>query len=148
MGIFGRLMVMDANLTYDKIMKEKLEAMDAAPLASNENSELHGELLDVNGFQFIGLKLVGPMKIESFQGCDLTFSGSFGEFEMESDSMEIKTGYSRGLKIGITEFDIDLDEELIDLINNKTIDSITIKVKKDCYTLDAVNQEQLRALIS
>jgi hypothetical protein len=52
------------------------------------------------------------------------------------------------MKIGITELDVDLDEELVDMIENKNISSVQIVIKKSNLNFRISNQKLLQTIIN
>jgi len=77
----------------------------------------------------------------------LIFSGENSSFEIESDTMEISTDFSNKLRIGITEFEVDLETELIEMILNESIKSITLTFQKTSTTFNLLNQLLLQSQV-
>ena len=136
------------NRDLDITMSEKIDQLDGDPFALSDDSQLFAEIFVMDEFKFLRFKMLGPLKIESLEGCQLIFVGDKAELEMESDSIEIKTDYSRKMKIGITELDVDLDEELVDVIENKNISSVQIVIKKSNLNFRITNQKLLQTIIN
>ena len=111
-------------------MTEKIARFQGKSFAGNENSEVFGELLDVNGFKFLNIKLVGPFKTHVYKGCKVVFQAEGKNFEVDSDSLEINTDYSRKLSIGITTFDIDLDGELEAAIRQNSVKAMEVIIDR------------------
>jgi len=141
------LLTILANRDLDKIMTEKVDAFDGYLIGSNEEFNLYAEIFVINEFKFLKLSVVGPLKVESFDGCKLTFVAEKGELKMESDNMEIDTDYSKKLKIGITEFEVDLEDELFDMIENQNMKSAQVSIKKSNLEFQITNQNLLQTII-
>lgn len=141
-GLFRALTHL-ANLDLDKMMKAKIESFQDKSIAANDRFELFCETREINGFHFLNIKLLGPFDIHTYDGCNLTFVSNMGSYELESDTMEIDTDFSASLNIGITEFDIDLEDELLKLIRNEVLESIRIQFKKESFSLTVHDQERL-----
>lgn len=137
-----------SNRFIDVKMTEKIDQLDGGLLALGENCQLFAEIFVMDEFKFLRFKIVGPRKIESLEGCKLVFVCNEFELEMESDSIEIKTDYSRKMKIGITELDVDLDEELIEMIENREISSVQIVLKKANLFFLTKNKTLLQNIIN
>lgn len=137
-----------ANRDLDKLMTEKIDQFEGQVIAENEDFLLYAELLMLDEFKFLKFSVLGPLKTEVFEGCQLMFESEAGKFEVESDTMEISTDYSRKLKVGITEFDIDLDDELIDMIENQNMKSLQIVIKKSNLDFRITNQKLLQTFIN
>ena len=136
------------NRDLDITMSEKIDQLDGDPFALSDDAQLFAEIFVMDEFKFLRFKILGPLKIESLEGCQLLFVGDETALEMESDSIEIKTDYSRKMKIGITELDVDLDEELVDVIENKNISSVQIVIKKSNLNFRITNQKLLQTIIN
>jgi len=61
--------------------------------------------------------------------------------------MEISTDFSNKLRIGITEFEVDLETELIEMILNESIKSITLTFQKTSTTFNLLNQLLLQSQV-
>ena len=136
------------NRDLDITMSEKIDQLDGDPFALSDDAQLFAEIFVMDEFKFLRFKILGPLKTESLEGCQLLFVGDETALEMESDSIEIKTDYSRKMKIGITELDVDLDEELVDMIENKNIRSVQIVIKKSNLNFRISNQKLLQTIIN
>lgn len=136
------------NRDLDITMSENIDQLDGDPFALSDDAQLFAEIFVMDEFKFLRFKILGPLKIESLEGCQLLFVSDEAELEMESDSIEIKTDYSRKMKIGITELDLDLDEDLADMIENKNINSLQIAIKKSKLNFRITNQKLLQTIIN
>jgi len=126
MSIISQLLERD----LDNFWTAKIKAFKGKSFAANGNTEVFGEMQEINGFKFLNLKIVAPLNVHTFKGCKIVFKTSSGELQRESDSVEIHTDYSKQLSMGITTFDMDLDEELEEMIRNKTIQQIQVTIDK------------------
>jgi len=132
----------------DNLMTEKIQRMHGTEIAGNDTAGLLIQFAELNGFKFLEFQVIAPLKVKTFKGCVVTIKGAKGSLEIESDTMEIDTDYSKSLGLGITEFDIDLEDELIDMIKNDILQSITIKVDGKMLVLTVKNQAELQAKIT
>lgn len=137
-----------ADRDLDKIMTEKIDQFQGQIVGENEDFLLYAEILAINEFEFLKLRILGPLKIETFDGSQVTFTSEEGELAIESDTMEIGTDFSKTLKVGITEFDVDLEDELIDMIQNQNMMSVQISIKKANLGFQITNQKLLQAIIN
>jgi len=136
-----------ADRDLDKIMTEKIDQFQGQIIGENEGFLLFAEIYAFNEFEYLKLRLLGPLKVQTFDGCQITFFSDQGELGMESDTMEIDTDYSKKLKVGITEFDFDLEDELIDVIENQKISSVQISIRKSKLDIPITNQNLLKSLM-
>lgn len=144
MGIFSKVV----NKGFDKMMVHKIESFEGTCIAENEDTKIYVELSDLDGFKFLNFSIIGAVNVKLFEGCTITFHSNNTSLEVESDSVEIITDFSPSLKKGITEFDIELEDQLIDLIKNETLTSISIQLKKKSFEFPVTNQKEMKAIIS
>jgi hypothetical protein len=144
MSLFVKIM----NAQVDKMMTEKIQNFEGEPVATSDTSGLYAALIDLNGFQFLNIKLVAPLNINTYNGCNVKFTSKSTDLEIESDTTEISTDFSSKLGIGITEFDLDLEEELISMIENDTITSISVQHERQVVHLSTIDQAALKARIN
>ena len=132
----------------DKLTAEKINKFVGLPLASNDDSKIFAYYFEVNGFKFIKIKIIGPLKVETFEGCKVIFEGINESIEIESDSTEINTDYSFSLKKGITEFDADLEENLIEMIIHERLKSISIAFNRTIIKFSIEDISILKSLVT
>ena len=132
----------------DKFLAEKIKQFECLEVGENENSFFGLEYTDLNGFKFLEFKLVCPIEFNTYKGCNVIFHTETEFLEIESDTKEIISTYSTNINLGISEFEIDLEEELINLILNEKINSIEIVYNKESILFNNINQEHIRKIIS
>ena len=137
-----------AESDLDKRMSEKITQFEGQIIGENEEFLLYAELLVLDEFKFLKFRILGPLSVEVFDGCKLFFRSDMGNLEIESDTLEIATDYSRKLKIGVTEFDIDLDVELINMVDNQNLVSLQIAIKKSILQFKITDQKLLQTIIN
>jgi hypothetical protein len=137
-----------AESDLDKRMSEKITQFEGQIIGENEEFLLYAELLVLDEFKFLKFRILGPLSVEVFDGCKLFFRSDMGNLEIESDTLEIATDYSRKLKIGVTEFDIDLDVELINMVDNQNLVSLQIAIKKSNLQFKITDQKLLQTIIN
>lgn len=130
MGLLTALMERDV----DALMTEKIKSFTGCPFAGNDKTLVFGEVSELNGFRFLGIQLVGYPRERTYKGCKIVFSGNDLEIKLDSDTMEIDTDYSDRLRMGITAFEMDLDEELQEAATAKHITQMQVIFGKTVYT--------------
>lgn len=128
--MIGRIVNFILEKEVDAIFTKKVNAFTGKCFAQNEDSEIYGELSEINGFKFLNFKILGPLNIHVYNGCKVMFESGSETVEIESDTLEIQTEYSKQLKIGITSFDIDLESSLEEQLRNKSIVKFDIIIDK------------------
>ena len=137
-----------AESDLDKRMSEKISQFKDQVIGENEDFLLCAELLVLDEFKFLKFRILGPLKVDVFEGCRLLFRSEMGDLEIESDTLEIATDYSRKIKIGITEFDIDLDAELINMVDYQNLECLQIAIKKSNLEFKITDQKLLQTIIN
>ncbi len=116
----------------DENAKERINAIQEEVIAFNDGFKLYSSLFELNEYKFLKFQLIGNLKVKTNEGCILTFKNtSHVEHKIDSDSTEIKTEFSSSLKIGTTEFDIDIDDVLLNWIQSNMISSLKIEIEKN-----------------
>ncbi len=141
---------------YDKMLLEQLTLLEESklkPVLWNDNSKMYCQPVVLNGYQSLSIVLTGLLNINTIEGCKLTLVSKTDELSRMSDSEIIKGEYSEVAKIGLTSFDIDLDQELIDFIHNNEIVSVKVETrngqfrkKRLSFEFDNVNQDGLQTM--
>lgn len=111
----------------DKISSGRINSFKEKAFAENDSSKIYGRAFELNGFKFLKLTILGPLQVKTHDGCKVKFEVDNHELPaIDSDSTEIKTDFSGSLGIGLTEFDLDVDDALIAQLNEKEVNSISI----------------------
>jgi hypothetical protein len=129
--LFNEILERDADAYFTKKVRE----FKGKIIGANENSELFGELNDVNGFKFLNLKILSPLNVHVYKGCKLFFAFESEILEVESDSLEIYTDYSKKLKMGITSIDVDL-ENIEETLRSRNLKSIRFEIEKNIISFE------------
>lgn len=130
-GLFSRFTKPHVS-SFDRLLKEQLDLLEASalrPSFSNSESKVYLRAVDLNEFQSFTVLITGCLNINTISGCTLTFLSGEKSLSRQSDSEIVKGDYSQNLKIGITSFDIDRDEELIEFIKNNTLTGLTLETR-------------------
>lgn len=140
---FSALMEMQA----DGILTEKIKKFKGMAFAGNQNTEVFGELVNVSGFKFLTITLMGCPKVKTFKGCKVGFKGESFKLELESDTLEIDTDYSNKLRMGITSFDIDLEPELENAIRQHQVQILEVTFGREFFVYNIHQPEMLIKII-
>lgn len=130
-GLFSRFSKTSLS-KYDRLLKEQLDELRSSsfnPSFRNADSELYLRAVELNEFCSFGVLLTGPYLINSSEGCTLTFISENGQMSRKSDSTSVKGEYSKPLQIGVVNFDIDRDDELLDFIRSNKITGARFETK-------------------
>ena len=143
---------------FDLLLQEQLAIFDNSPVEpifSNAESNIYCQPTILNGYKSLSLIITGCLKINTIEGCTVTFHTEKDTYVANSDSEIVKGDYSDVLNIGLTNFDIDLEDDLIVFSENKTILSVTIETrngqiskKKVVFEYPTVNVELFNKILN
>jgi hypothetical protein len=140
MGIFSRLLEGDE----ESLSTKKIKEFSGVPIARNNFSKLCIEYSELAGFRYMNFQLFSPMDINTFKGCRIGFKNGENEIMVDSDTTEIVTFFSDELNHGFTEFDVEIENEIFEMIKKSEIDAISIYFKKQTQELKITNLEYLK----
>lgn len=110
-----------------------IQNFKAPTFAKGDAGTLHGVRSDADGYKFLRIALFGSPKIKVVKGCTLEFKNNSGAtLKCSSDTKDIESVYSDKLKKGITEFEIYLDQELLQSLK-KPMNTVTITFPKKLF---------------
>lgn len=148
----------EARTDFDRLLQEQLKIINESPLepiVANEKSEIYCQSVVLNGYRSLSLVITGCLNINTIEGCKLVFQADNGTYECPSDGDIVKGDYSERLQIGVTNFDIDLEDDFIDFVANQNIVSAQIQtrngqLRKQTVEIDypTVNQELLDKILN
>ncbi|MDG1916041.1 MAG: hypothetical protein P8I55_15815 [Crocinitomix sp.] len=150
--------VKEAKTDFDRLMQEQLKIIEESPLdpiLSNGESDIYCQMIVLNGYRSLSLVITGCININTIEGCKLVLISDNGNYECNSDGDIVKGDYSERLQIGVTNFDIDLDDELVDFVANQNITSAQIQTRNGQLrksvieiTYPTVNQEIFNKILN
>ncbi len=112
----------------DKMITREILNFKGNRVADNEDNELFAKTLEVNGYLFLKITVIGALNIRLKNACKVRFSGYFTAFTIASDDESIQTSYSTRLNKGITRFDVLMDEDAMGFIRKESLITLTILV--------------------
>ncbi|WNJ19728.1 hypothetical protein [Pontibacter sp. G13] len=130
----------------DSAIDKMLKSYRGIEIGRSEDGVLCASSTEVNGFKFLRLELVGPWNIRTQLGAEVIWRTEDSSLEMESDSTEIKSLFSKKLKQGLTHFDVDLDESLMALIQAGSLKSVKLTFKKEEIAFQITQPDALRQI--
>jgi hypothetical protein len=134
MGIISMIQALEEDIR----MTEKVKTFKGVSIAKNYNSQLYAEKLELAEYKFLTITIVGPFNVKTNMGYTVGFESDSGPIVIETDTMDIISDYSKKLELGITQFDIDLEDHVIEQIVNLQIKKIWIDIGdyKPLYLLE------------
>ena len=130
----------------DELITPKIKAFKEASFAKGTDGTLHGQRSDSGGYKFLRVKVYGPLNVKTIKGCDVTFHTKSKNIEISSDSKEFETSFSVELGIGITEFELFLDDSNMKELS-QSMNKITVKIKRKKYEFEVTNSNSFKKLM-
>lgn len=142
-GLFSRFIKTSVS-SFDKLLKEQLDVLEESsvrPAFSNSESKFYLRAVELNEFHSFSVMITGCLNINTVDGCTLIFYGDGKELIRKSDSEVVKGDYSQTLNVGITSFDIDMDDELVEFLKSGDVTGVRLetrngKLRKENFVLD------------
>jgi hypothetical protein len=100
----------------EELMTNKIKRFDGVLLKLEGDYRLFHETIDLGGFKSLNLTLIGPLDINTNEGCTVNFKTDQGVISLESDEQTIETDFSQSLGLGLLCFSIDMEEVLEGLL--------------------------------
>lgn len=113
------------NHEWEGLMQEKLDAIDGDIIGNfNQEVDLYSSYIQLDEFKTLMFTLVGSFSCKTFKGAEIHLIGSNDQLVVQSDMQEIDTDYSKKTNVGITEFDMELDDDSIQFLTNNPLEKI------------------------
>ncbi|WP_417860805.1 hypothetical protein [Winogradskyella sediminis] len=100
------------------------------PFGISENNVLFAGLNELGGYFFFQTVIVGQLNVKSKNGAQLTFIGDDFNLKLEADMLEFESDNSDIKGRYITKIDFQIEESDVKRLENATLRSILINVKK------------------
>ena len=104
--------------------------VDNRPYGVSENNVLFAGLNELGGYYFFQTVIVGQLHIKSKNGAQLFFIGDNFKLQLGSDMPEFESESSDIKGRNVTKIDFQVEESDIEQLQNATLSSIQLKVKK------------------
>ncbi|NRD20528.1 hypothetical protein HNV08_10760 [Winogradskyella eckloniae] len=114
--------------------KDSVEAIirevENQPYGVAEHNVLFAGLNELGGYYFFQTVIVGQLNVKCKTGAKLTFSGDNFELQLDSDMPEFESDRSRLKGRNITKIDFQVEESDVKKLENASLNSVQIAVKK------------------
>ena len=137
------------NHEWEGLMKEKLAELEGNQIAvSGDGNQLFLAFSQMDEFCFLEFTIVGPYQTKTFKGANSTFvSANSRTCVCASDTQEIDTDFSVKQRIGITQIDVDLTDELMSFIQNNKLIEIHFEIEKQIIQFNEVDEAKFTAVV-
>jgi len=136
-----------ANQEADKIATEKIRSFSGTLIATSENGKVYAKSYELNGFNFMQFSIIAPFYIETSKGCTVTFYSDQEMLDIESDTLEILSDVSNTLNLALTEFEIEIEQELTSFIPTSGVIEIAFIFKSTKEIFRVTDLSRLNKLI-
>lgn len=116
----------ETNDSVEAIIKD----VENQPYGVSENNVLFAGLNELGGYFFFQTVIVGQLHVKCKTGATLKFIGDNFELKLDSDMPEFESENSSIKGRSITKIDFQVEENDIKTLENATLNSIEIKLKK------------------
>lgn len=135
------------NKDYDRLVTLRINNYQGQIIANNGNDQLGALFVDLNGFAFLQFTVLSSTNVKTMNGCSVKFTGTSSELEIPSDTEEIESDFSHELSVGILDFDIDLEDDVLGFISEHEVNSIQFTFEKTKFEFKEVNHSLLQKII-
>lgn len=157
-GLFTRWLGKTVTADYDRQLKIQIDIMEEAAnevVFWNEQASVYMRPTQLNDYHYLSAVVVGNFNINTTEGLKITIFTADSSFSVNSESSQLKSEYSENLQSGLTTFDLDLDQTIIDFIQSNEITSIRFETKngqfrKENFLVDfnEINNENLKKAVN
>ena len=137
-----------ANKDYDKIVTGRIRTYAGKIISKNETDQLGVNLIDLNGFAFLQFTILSKSSVKTIKGGVVKFASNEQVIEVPTDTEEIESDFSHEMNIGIFDFDIDLEDDILDFIKQNVITSLKFSFEKIDFEFSAINHLVLNKVLN
>ena len=139
-----------ARKEYDEVITEKINNFQGTPVAFSKVTEsiLYLEYISLGDFNFFKLLIIGKLNVETIKGSFVKFVSDQREIGLESDTLEISTGFSDTLKKGFTELEVDISDAIHEMIMTEDLKYIIIDFENARVEFTVQDQKSIKNLLS
>ena len=130
--------------TIDAIITD----VENQPFGVSDNNVLFAGLNELGGYFFFQTVIVGQLNVKSKIGAELFFIGDDFKLQLKADMPEFESEDSSIKGRHVTKIDFQIEESDVEKLENATLKSIQIKIKKHdllftkYVVIDALDEEE------
>jgi hypothetical protein len=136
-----------ANQDYDRLVTLRISNYQGQIIANNGKDQLGADFIDLNGFAFLQFTVLTATKVKTMKGCSVKINSNGPSLEIPSDTEEIESDFSHELNIGILDFDIDLEDDVLGFVNEHEVSSIHLAFDKTGFEFNEINHDLLQKIM-
>ena len=132
----------------DALMRKKILAFRGMAVANRHPAALFAKQSSINGFDFLAFTLLAKLEVDVFKGCEVEIQAEGISLTVESDTQRILSDYSASIGYGLTEFEIDLEDDLRELLLTRDLQYVRIRFgKRQPVVLDVPSMKEFRIVL-
>jgi len=129
LAAFGNKKTMERT-HVDNYTEDIINSVKDKPYAISKENVMYAAVKELGGFYYFKTIIVGSFKIKTMKGATLLVSHNDFEYELKTDMDEFESDYSNISNRFITRIDFQIEEKEAIILEEKNIDSLTLKAKK------------------
>ena len=123
-------------LQVDTLTEGAILNIGGEKIAESKEGQLWVGIQESTGYYFLETTIVSVLNIKTFDGATLIFKGGKKDFELKSDTQEIKSEFSNVSNRFIAEVSFDITKTEIDQMVKGYFTEVEIKFKKKAILLN------------
>ena len=135
------------NKDYDRMVTDRIKSYHGQIISRNETDQLGASLIDLNGFAFLQFTILTKSTVKTIKGGTVKMTSNNQTLEIPTDTEEIESDFSHEMNIGILDFDIDLEDEVVDFFNQNEVTSLKFAFEKIDFEFSTVNDAILKKIL-
>jgi hypothetical protein len=116
-----------------------INEVENEPFAVSESNVMYAGLGEIAGYHLMQSVIVGTFRIKTFKGAKLKIKGTDFELNLNSDMLEFESELSNDSNKIITKIDFEIDEQDLPKIAKSKIESLELSAKKERVKFHIVN---------
>jgi hypothetical protein len=129
LAAFGNMRAMERT-HVDNYTEDIINSIKDKPYAISKENVMYAAVKELGGFYYFKTIIVGSFKIKTMKGATLLVSHNDFEYELKTDMDEFESDYSNISNRFITRIDFQIEEKEATILEEKNIDSLTLKAKR------------------
>ena len=115
-----------------------MQVVDGAKIGESQDGHLYIGFNEISGYLFLETLLASSIPIKTFDGAELNFKSTNGDFSLVSDTKELASEFSKQLNRHMTECSFDITEDLIKRLQKRDFEAVSYSFKKKTILMDKV----------
>lgn len=137
LAALGNVKAME-RLHVDTFTESEINNVDGEKIGESTDGQLYILLHELNGFVILEATILSKIKIKTFKGGTLTFTGIKDNFKLVSDTQEVDSEYSNIVNRYFTKLSFNITKKEINQLKNGDFKNIQFDFKKKSLNFNKV----------